>query len=243
VTGRRVSFGNEFLRNNDSRPWDLSDDFSAGTPLLTYLPGATADVFGGVTDIDQSLSASSPTLLFDAETGELVPHFAEIDVQALQSPGIATDEASTMIRPVIGLEDNTRYIVAFRNVTNADGAVIEASAPFAALRDGTASEDESVEARRALYEDIFANFEAAGWARNEIQIAWDFTTASDENNTRWLLHMRDTAFDLIEQDGAFSTRSTPSRPITTQRKLPSASSGRSRFLCSCPRRTPAPSYS
>ncbi|RLB45186.1 MAG: hypothetical protein DRH23_14810, partial [Deltaproteobacteria bacterium] len=89
VTGRRVSFGDEFLRNNDSGPWDLSDGFSAGTPLLTYLPGAPADVFGGVTDIDQSLSASSPPLVFDAETGELVPHFAEIDVQALQSPGIA----------------------------------------------------------------------------------------------------------------------------------------------------------
>ncbi len=201
VTGRRVSFGDDFLRNNDSRPWDLSDGFSAGTPVLTYLPGATADVFGGVTDIDQSLSESSPTLLLDAETGELVPHFAEVDIQALQSPGVATDESSTMIRPVVRLKDNARYIVAFRNVTRTDGAVIEASAPFAALRDGTASEDESVEARRALYEDIFAKIEAKGWSRDEIQIAWDFTTASDENNTRWLLHMRDTAFDLIEQDG------------------------------------------
>ncbi|MGB5283109.1 MAG: hypothetical protein WBN29_01275 [Polyangiales bacterium] len=201
ASGRRVSFGNEFLANNDSTPWDYSDGFSAGSPILTYLPRATDDVFGGVTDIDQSLSATSPTLLLDAETGELVPHFAQIDTQALQNPGMQVLQSSTMLRPVVRLKDNARYIVAFRNVTNSDGAVIEASEPFAALRDGTASEDESVEARRALYEDIFEKIEAKGWSRDEIQIAWDFNTASDENNTRWLLHMRDTAFELIGEDG------------------------------------------
>ena len=200
-SGRRVSFGDEFLDNNDSTPWDYSDGFSAGSPILTYLPRATDDVFGGVTDIDQSLSATSPTLLLDAETGELVPHFAQIDTQALQNPGMQVLQSSTMLRPVVRLKDNARYIVAFRNVTNSDGATIEASEPFAALRDGTASEDESVEARRALYEDIFEKIEAKGWSRDEIQIAWDFNTASDENNTRWLLHMRDTAFELIGEDG------------------------------------------
>ena len=201
ASGRRVSFGNEFLANNDSTPWDYSDGFSAGSPILTYLPRATDDVFGGVTDIDQSLSATSPTLLLDAETGELVPHFAQIDTQALQNPGMQVLQSSTMLRPVVRLKDNARYIVAFRNVTNSDGAVIAPSATFAALRDATASEDESVEARRALYEDIFEKIEAKGWSRDEIQIAWDFNTASDENNTRWLLHMRDTAFELIGEDG------------------------------------------
>jgi hypothetical protein len=201
ASGRRVSFGDEFLRNNDSTPWDYSDGFSAGTPILTYLPRATDAVFGGVTDIDQSLSASSPTLLLDAETGELVPHFAQIDTQALQLPGAKPEESSSMLRPVVRLRDNARYIVAFRNVTNPEGAVIAPSEAFAALRDGTASDDESVEARRALYEEIFEKIEAKGWSRDEIQIAWDFNTASDENNTRWLLHMRDTAFELIGEDG------------------------------------------
>jgi hypothetical protein len=86
-------------------------------------------------------------------------------------------------------------------VTDGAGSVIPASAEFAALRDGTPSDVESIEARRELYEDIFAKIEAKGWSRDEIQIAWDFNTASDENNTRWLLHMRDTAFALIEADG------------------------------------------
>lgn len=197
-TGRRVRFGEEMLRGNDSTPWDYSDGFSAGTPIMTQLNGATGKELGGQLDIEQSLGADSPTMLLDAETGELVPHFAEIDAQARTA-----EERATMIRPAVRLRDNARYIVAFRNLTNEDDEVIEASAEFAALRDGSASDDESIEARRDLYEDIFAKIEAKGWSRDEIQIAWDFNTASDENNTGWLLHMRDTAFELIEQDGGF----------------------------------------
>ena len=60
ASGRRVRFGDEFLRNNDSLPWDYSDGFSAGTPILTYLPSASGDELAGSADIDQSLSASSP---------------------------------------------------------------------------------------------------------------------------------------------------------------------------------------
>ena len=207
ATGRKVQFGDEFLGNNDSLPWDYSDGFSAGTPILTYLAGASGDELGGSANINQSLSESSPSILLDAETGDLVPHFAEIDVRST-----TPEQRSTMIRPVVRLRDNARYIVAFRNLTNNADDVIEASPAFASLRDDTPSEDESVEARRGLYEDIFAKLEAAGWARNEIQIAWDFNTASDENNTQWLLHMRDTAFDLIEQDGGFKYTITTVEP-------------------------------
>ena len=140
-------------------------------------------------------------MLLDAETGDLIPHFGQIDSHAITGSDLQPSMVSTMLRPVVRLRDNARYIVSFRKVTDGDGAVIPASDAFAALRDGETSDDESVEARRALYEDIFEKIEAKGWARDEIQIAWDFNTASDENNTQWLLHMRDTAFALIEQDG------------------------------------------
>ena len=110
-------------------------------------------------------------------------------------------QRSTIIRPAVRLRDNARYIVAFRNLTNDDDEVIQASPGFAALRDETPSEDESIEARRGLYEDIFEKLEAKGWARGDIQIAWDFNTASDANNTQWLLHMRDMAFQLIGENG------------------------------------------
>ncbi|MDH3625432.1 MAG: hypothetical protein OEQ49_16315 [Myxococcales bacterium] len=192
-TGRRVSFGSGLMRGNDPAPWDKSDGFSAGSPIMTYLPGIALGQFGGPNDIDESLSDNSPSILLDAETGELVPHFAEIDIRAPTA-----EQRSTMIRPVERLRDNARYIVAFRNLRNEADEVIEPSEGFAALRDGTSSADESIEARRALYEDIFTRLADEGWDRSEVQIAWDFNTASDANNTAWLVHMRDTALGLVE---------------------------------------------
>jgi len=191
-TGRRVSFGDEFMLGNDPAPWNKSDGFSAGSPLMTFLPGVATGQFAGPDDIEASLAADSPSIVLDVETGELVPHFAEIDIRAPSA-----EQRSTMIRPVVRLRDNARYIVAFRNVQNESAEEIEPSAGFAALRDGSSSDEESIEARRDLYEDIFTNLETAGWSRGDIQIAWDFNTASDQNNTEWLIHMRDTAFDLV----------------------------------------------
>ena len=197
-TGRRVAFGTQFMRDNDPAPWAKSDGFSAGSPLMTFLPGIAVGQFAGVDDIEASLADDSPSIVLDAETGDLVPHFAEIDIRAPNA-----EQRSTMIRPVVRLRDDARYIVAFRNLRNESGELIEASPAFAALRDGTSSEDESIEARRGLYEDIFSKLEAKGWSRDEVQIAWDFNTASDQNNTEWLIHMRDRAFELIEEAGGF----------------------------------------
>ncbi len=193
VTGRRVSFGSNLMLGNDPTPWNKSDGFSAGSPIITSLPGIAVGQFGGPDDIDASLSEESPTIVLDVESGELVPHFAEVDIRAPSA-----EQRSTMIRPVVRLRDDKRYIVAFRNLKNEDDELIEASPAFAALRDETASDDESVDARRDLYDDIFAALAAKGWERGEIQIAWDFNTASDANNTDWLVHMRDTAFELVK---------------------------------------------
>jgi hypothetical protein len=196
VTGRRISFGEQLMLGNAATPWSKSDGFSAGSPLLTYLRGATGNELAGPEEIEKSLSVDSPTIVLDVETGERVPHFAEIDVRA---PTL--EQRSTMIRPVVRLRDDARYIVAIRGLKNEAGALIEPSAGFAALRDGTASDDESIDARRGLYEDIFSQLAEAGWDRGEIQIAWDFSTASDANNTRWLVSMRDQALALVGAQG------------------------------------------
>ncbi len=196
VTGRRISFGEQFMLGNAATPWSKSDGFSAGSPLLTYLRGATGNELAGPEEIEKSLSVDSPTIVLDVETGERVPHFAEIDVRA---PTL--EQRSTMIRPVVRLRDDARYIVAIRGLKNEAGALIEPSDGFAALRDGTASDDESIDARRGLYEDIFSQLAEAGWDRGEIQIAWDFSTASDANNTRWLVSMRDQALALVGEQG------------------------------------------
>jgi hypothetical protein len=180
---------------------------------MTRFPGATVVGLASPDTIEDSLEAESPTVIIDAETGERVPHWAELDEWAVQAklridageekPNFPTltrdvaelrEEQAFMVRPAIRLNDATRYIVAVRNVLDGDGALVAPSPGFKALRDDEPSEDEVIESRRAHFEDIFATLESAGIAREDLQIAWDFTTASRENNTSAMLHIRDDAF-------------------------------------------------
>ncbi len=200
-TGKRVVFGPTTLPvqgnglHMSPELWASSDGFSPGQPVMTHLPGATITGLPTQDTIESSLSDSSPTVLIDAETGERIPHFSELDMS------LSTEEdaeRTLMIRPVVRLKDSTRYIAAFRRVVDHDGKPIAPSPVFQALRDGSAAScDVSVGRRKALYADIFTRLEKAGVARGDLQIAWDYTTASRENNTSRLLHMRDDALAKV----------------------------------------------
>ena len=201
VTGHHVQFGAQTLpmqRNTptDPTPWTKSDGFSPGMTILTYLPGATATGLPDENHLPLSISADSPTILLDTSTGALVPHIGEVDMSATRD-----GERSLMIRPVVRLADNTRYIVAVRRVVDGNGAVIPPSPAFAALRDGKKFDDASIERRRALYDDIFGKLAAAGIDRGDLQIAWDYSTASRENNTRTMLAVRDAALAVVGDAG------------------------------------------
>jgi hypothetical protein len=200
-TGRRVAFSPETLpvavqgAVTKADPWNKSDGFSPGSVLLAQFPDATLDGVASPLDLPRSLAEDSPTVLIDAETGERVPHFGELD-----RSGSEDSERSFMIRPVVRLRDATRYIVALRRLVSAAGEIAPSPA-FRALRDGESFDDPSIEARRTLYADIFARLEQAGVERSDLQLAWDFTTASRDNNTGWLVHMRDEALEIAGPKG------------------------------------------
>ncbi len=203
-TGRRVAFLPETMPvANDGTtsaptPLNLADGFSAGAALLAELPGATEQGLARPDSLEASLAADSPTVIIEADTGERVLHFSELD----RNLSGATDP-SFMIRPAVRLKDATRYIVAIRHVGHRDGGEVAASPAFAALRDkGVHESDPSVDARRALYGDIFERLAAANVPREDLQLAWDFTTASRESNTRWLRHMRDDGLAKLAKSGA-----------------------------------------
>jgi hypothetical protein len=198
----KITFGPTTLpKLHGTTPLDPSlfrdrDGFSPGMASLFVLEGATAVGLATPETIPVSLEPGSPTVLIDAETGEHIPHFVDLDFAA------RTDDDTTMIlRPVLRLKDAHRYIVAARHVKAADGKDIEPTAAFRALRDNTESSDASVRRRRGLYDDIFGRLEAHGVPRSELQIAWDYTTASRANTTSALLSMRDDALALVGADG------------------------------------------
>jgi len=195
ATGRRLQIPVEIFTGGDPEPWTYSDGFSPSSAIMVFLPNATESGLPTHEDIDASLAADSPTILIDAETGERIPHFSELDLSA-----DATDpeRRSLFIRPATRLEGGRRYIVAVREIVDASGDPLPTSPAFAALRDGTPyDEDDSIEARRALYGDIFYRLADAGIERDGLQLAWDFHTATDENLTGWLLHMRDETFAAL----------------------------------------------
>ncbi|MEZ4313058.1 MAG: hypothetical protein R3F14_33980 [Polyangiaceae bacterium] len=204
ATGKAVHFGATSLPkikvkgtpHIDPASWYDSDGFSTGQAPFTHMPGATIAGFPTQDNIEFSLTDNSPTVLLNADTGERVPHFAELDMS-----GTDDEARALMLRPAVRLNDATRYIVAIRRVKDAEGNDLPPSDAFAALRDNTPTTDYSVRRRRALYDDIFKKLEDAGVGRSDLQIAWDYTTASRENNTRWLVHMRDDALAKVGDDG------------------------------------------
>jgi len=200
-TGRRVALGAHSFpessngKRTDPTPFNLSDGFSPGGALIAYFPGASAAGLVTSDEIARSLGDDSPTVIIEADSGRRVAHFAGLDMGAKDPT-----ERALLIRPAERLKDATRYIVAVRHLT--DGSKRLAATPaFSALRDQVESAEPSVDARRGLYEDIFQRLEQAGVARADLQLAWDFTTASRSNNTAWLLHMRDEALELSGASG------------------------------------------
>jgi hypothetical protein len=196
-TRRHVEFGPTTLPGpTDPAPFRLSDGFSPGAGIMAHLPGATITGLPSPLTIARSLDGDSPTVLIEAETERRVVHFSELDQSHPND-----DRRVLIVRPVVRLKPSTRYIVAIRGVVDAAGIPLAPSPVFRALRDGTQSDDPSVELRRRLYADIFAHLKKAGVGRDDLQLAWDFTVASDENNTRWALHMRDDALSQVGADG------------------------------------------
>ena len=201
-TGRRVMYDQEAAPATlsgtkvDLSVLERSDGFSTSAALMVHLPGATVSGLPSPLDIGLSVEPESPTVLLEADTGERVPHFSELDMSRPDDP-----RRVFYIRPVTPLKEGTRYIAAIRDVVDGSGMPLPPSPAFEALRDLRPSDDESVEARRPLYADIFARLGDAGVERDSLQLAWDFTTASRENITGTMVHIRDDALEVVGAGG------------------------------------------
>lgn len=200
-TGRRVELSSNTLpiaqNGNHSAPdpFNTRDGFSPGSAMLVHFPDLVDTGLPGPLEPDASLADDCPTVILDAETGERVAHFAEID----RSRDDDT-QRSLILRLHVRLKDAHRYIVALRHLQTENGPLAPSPA-FLALRDDQSSDEPSVAERRGLYADIFSHLEKAGIQRADLQLAWDFTTASRENTTGWLLAMRDDSLAAAGDTG------------------------------------------
>ncbi|HEU4732946.1 MAG TPA: hypothetical protein VFT22_33860 [Kofleriaceae bacterium] len=185
------------------------DGFSPTAPMLAMFPtGVSPDGLPSFKDPEESLAPGSPVVVLDLDRGERAPVFAEID------QNIAEPEARALvIRPLMRLHEKTHYAVAIRNtVKSADGSPLPISPGFAALRDGTSFPHPRFAALAARANEMFDKLAAAGVARGEIVLAWDFVTASDDMLRRDLTTMRTAALPAIGEAGTNLTFQVEDQP-------------------------------
>ncbi|HEY8517064.1 MAG TPA: hypothetical protein VIS07_16255 [Candidatus Binatia bacterium] len=212
-TGLRVHYDVGSLPANvagkpiDPTDWNTLDGFSPGPMILALFPdtGHPVDLEASNvafhTNFARSLDPDHPTVLARADDGERIIHFAELDAQTDD-----VEKKALIIRPGKRLDDATRYVVGIRNLVDTQGTPIEPRLAFRVLRDGIPDAQvalacgdacaAAIAARRPAMEDVFARLEASGVAREDLILAWDFTTASTEAITGYLVSMRDQAFAL-----------------------------------------------
>jgi hypothetical protein len=196
-TGRRVDLASDSMPANvsgtpiDPTDWNRNDGFSPGAMILAQVPKLDLDETGAapITDIGASLEPNAPIVLVDAMTGERHPFFAELDATATTNEGQAL-----IIRPARNLLEGHRYIVAMRRLKKPNGTRILPSRAFQVYRDAIGTFLPAVETRRADFESIFSTLALSGIKRSNLDLAWDFTVASERNLSERMLHLRDDGF-------------------------------------------------
>lgn len=205
-TGRRIDFRELGMPANkegvpiEAAPYNLGDGFSPGSVIALKIPGieTKADLAAAkavpINNIKRYKAHNAPVVVIDASTGKRWPIWVEIDST------VKPEYANVEIHPAINFTSGQRYIVALRNLKNAKDQHLEAPLGFRYYRDDLPSSEEKVNERRPHFEELFSKLAAAGIKRSSLYLAWDFTVASDENNTKRVLSMRNRAFAALGDD-------------------------------------------
>jgi len=192
------------------------DGFSPGSQILVSFGQAIDDepLVSAVDDPAASLGDDSPTVLLNADTGLPVLHMAELDPRAT-----ADEDRALVIRPLIRLTEEQRYIVAIRRLRSPDGELVPTPAGFASLRDGAPAHPR-LEALAPHYDEaVFGPLQEAGVDRDELQLAWDFTVRSRDNMVGDMLAVRAGTIDA-------ATASAPTVTVVSSEDDPDAFTAR-----------------
>lgn len=200
ATGLRVDIPLEAMPENqdgrivDPATFNTYDGFPvAGTLVAAFETGVSAEGLPDQHDIAASVAPDAPIVVVNMDTGERLPYFAEVDMNAR-----IPEERALLIRPMDRMDSASRYAVGIRkSVKAADGGELPILPGFAKILAGE-SLDHPLGARiEAGYEDVFAALEAEGVSRDDLALAWEFSTASDEFLTGDILAMRDQALAFV----------------------------------------------
>lgn len=174
------------------------DGYDLGVPIMVGFPGLQEDQLISEYQIQESLHEEALIRLFEVSDQGLrrLSYWTELD---LLEPD--EDKRILFVRPGEILKPATRYLVAIQGLTDQEGVKFAPSEAFDLLRQGRGLEDPILQYRQERFEEIFSLLEQAGLHREELQLAWDFQTASSEALHGPMLSIREAAFQYIEDEG------------------------------------------
>jgi hypothetical protein len=223
ATGRRLNLNVLAMPKNfaglpiDPTAWNASDGFSAGSELLTVVPGMTdnADLSKSRLPTDTNLAENDAknlgVVLIDTTTGKQWPVWAEIDQYTteaglLPAGSTAPIQQDLMIHPAENLLDGHRYVVGLRHIVTNSGKDAEPSKGFATYVQDYLHHTTGGDPRATHMDGIFNDLKEAGWkissSPSSLFLAWDFTTASTQSVTGRMLAIRDDAFEQLGETKA-----------------------------------------
>ncbi len=225
ATGLRVNLNLLSMpANKAGKPIDPSDinrndGFSPGSPIVTRVPGMdNAKAFARtgavpITDLARTYARRQPVVVINTRTLQRQLIWSEID----SNP---TDPAQVnlIIHPAVNLSENTRYVVALRDMRDASGRILQPGSGFRLYRDRIITTNPAIEARRAHFESLFDTLARAGIDRGSLYLAWDFTVASERSLSERQLTIRNDAFRQLGDDNLADGRiegRAPSYQIST----------------------------
>ncbi|CAM9563442.1 unnamed protein product [Chrysoparadoxa australica] len=172
------------------------DGFSTLGPALFYLEGMSAAGLARPHDLGSSLADDSLTVLYDTKSMERIPHFVDLDTTDASHP-------LAVLQPARPLQHNTRYVVAVKGVKGQGGEVLRPTPGFQQLLDAVTADKHvplDIELRQRAEHFIAAVLpfipvstpsDNQSLYDDELQLAWDFTTASERSQLGLLKQMRE----------------------------------------------------
>lgn len=202
-TGRRLDLSVAAMPRNaagvpiDPSDYNRNDGFSPGAMIVTKVPGMdTPEAFAAtdpvtLRDLSRYEEPDAPIAVIDAETGVRHPIWSEIDLaEDLDGNPASAADTTLIIRPARNFLEGRRYVVVLRNLRDATGAILAPQPAFDALARGSGPPD-----RQSDFDARIAPvLEGAGFQREDLYLAWDFTVASGRNLSERMLSIRDAAF-------------------------------------------------
>lgn len=213
ATGFTLRFGERSLPVNfrgvhiDPAPYERMDGYGVSTPLLVFFPHLDVSAMPDDYTVAGSMAEDAQILLYrvgDDEAMERVPYWVDLDDW---EPDPA--RKTLYIRPGVILEEGSRYVVALRNLRDVDGAPYPRSEAFDRLVRGDTAGSAMLEARAPRFADLLARLEGAGVDLSEVDLAWDFVTASGEALHGPMLHMRRDGLERVGPSGPAFTFTDP----------------------------------